>query len=383
MKRLLGMVALTVLLGACTAPAPVPLRAREMPPPASVRSLAPGEAISVDCATSLTGRYEPTAAELSCAPLPTPTPTETSVPTATPTETAVPTDTPTPTATETPVPTETPTVPPTETATPTETAIPTVTPTATETPVPLLLGEPVSGSGKPYQWGALSPTVPQYIDRPYTFTQIPPDLFDARFVLTANDDKGAGSLTFTTTQRIAVAVAYDTRIPVLPAWLSGWVRTERTLTSGAGQFRLYEAAQGPGTVAFGPCECAGYSMYSVVVLPVPVPPGPGETPTVLPTATESPTPIITPTVIAGIGTPQAGAMSVYQVGNLAGETITITHRFADANGFLWLMTTTIPSGEVRVYRLRDLPAIPSPWQGSLTLDSTAPFTASVTGYDYP
>ncbi len=84
-----------------------------------------------------------------------------------------------------------------------------------------------------------------------------------------------------------------------------------------------------------------------------------------------------------IPTPGTGAATVYEVVNPNTQTITVYHVITNTAAFLYAFTSTIPSSSALTVRLRDLAAVPASFEGSMTLTSTMPFTASIVGYDYP
>ncbi len=84
-----------------------------------------------------------------------------------------------------------------------------------------------------------------------------------------------------------------------------------------------------------------------------------------------------------IPTPGTGAATVYEVVNPNAQPITVYHVITNTAAFLYAFTSTIPSSSTLTVRLKDIAAVPSPFDGSMTLTSTMPFTASVVGYDYP
>lgn len=77
-----------------------------------------------------------------------------------------------------------------------------------------------------------------YVDRPYTFTDVPALLADAILIQTAMDDKassGTAFLTFTLSRPATVIVGYDGRAKGVPNWLKDWQRLEPVIkTTDAG-----------------------------------------------------------------------------------------------------------------------------------------------------
>ncbi len=73
-----------------------------------------------------------------------------------------------------------------------------------------------------------------YIDRPYTFTEVPALLAGATLLSTAMEDKasrGDAFITFVLTAPATVLVCYDGRARSVPEWLAGWRRLDAVLRS--------------------------------------------------------------------------------------------------------------------------------------------------------
>lgn len=122
----------------------------------------------------------------------------------------------------------------------------------------------------------------QFVDRTYTYAQVPPALLGQSFVITANGDKySTGDALFSVdiSRRALVHIAHDDRALPKPAWLGDFVDTGEDIVSsdGANRFSLFAKAFDPGTVTLGGNVASGTpncSMYTVVFLPdEPVPPG--------------------------------------------------------------------------------------------------------------
>lgn len=86
---------------------------------------------------------------------------------------------------------------------------------------------------------------------------------------------------------------------------------------------------------------------------------------------------------AAAPTPGPGAMTVYSITNPNSATLNVQQVISDSNGFSYTLWSDIPAGSTITYHLRDIPQIPSPFQGTLTLYASQPFTAQIVGYDYP
>jgi hypothetical protein len=119
-----------------------------------------------------------------------------------------------------------------------------------------------------YQWDVLQANKKVYIDRDYTFTNIPPALEGLDYVKTANDDKSQTShpfLTFAVDSEVTVYVAYDMRNNPLPDWLNSWTDTGIQLdTSTIFPLQVYKKNFNAGLVQLGANE-KGNSMYVVIV----------------------------------------------------------------------------------------------------------------------
>ncbi len=73
--------------------------------------------------------------------------------------------------------------------------------------------------------------------------------------------------------------------------------------------------------------------------------------------------------------------TVYRISHSNSTTLVVTHTFHDTTATVWTFGDTIPAYGSRDFHVRDMPAIPSPWVGWVTLDSDQPFTAILVGYD--
>ncbi len=119
-----------------------------------------------------------------------------------------------------------------------------------------------------YQWGNLATGQPVFVDRGFTYTGVPATYQGMKVLRTANNDKGATGnafLSFDMDQAATVYIAYDTRIPQLPAWLTGWTATGDQITDSDTSRAIYKADFPAGTVTLGGNEGSAYSMYTVLV----------------------------------------------------------------------------------------------------------------------
>jgi|GEM_PF-662014 len=117
-----------------------------------------------------------------------------------------------------------------------------------------------------------------YVDRPYTFTEVPPLLAQATLLSTAMEDKAskeADFITFTLTAPATVLVGYDGRAKTVPDWLKDWRRLETVLksTDAGCPLNLFGKAFPAGPVALpGNNAVPGVgAMYVAGVLAAPLP----------------------------------------------------------------------------------------------------------------
>jgi hypothetical protein len=134
-------------------------------------------------------------------------------------------------------------------------------------------------SGREYAIGTLATGESQYVDREYTFAQIPPELDGLPVIRTANDDSGAKRgtddfLSFWLSAEAEVFVLHDVRIEPKPSWLDEWQATGEVVTNDEygveRSFDVYRGAFAPGEVLIGSnlIERMRSSMYGVAVRPL-------------------------------------------------------------------------------------------------------------------
>jgi hypothetical protein len=136
-------------------------------------------------------------------------------------------------------------------------------------------------SGKAYEvvQNGLRNGASVYIDRSYTFTNVPAFLEGATYIKTANDDKaqaGDNFLSFEVNQDVTAYVGYDTRASGTPSWLQGYTDTGDVINTSDATFRLFTKDFPAGPIALGGNEGSGYSNYTVFIAdqadPSPQPP---------------------------------------------------------------------------------------------------------------
>jgi hypothetical protein len=103
-----------------------------------------------------------------------------------------------------------------------------------------------------------------YIDRSYTYSNVPDFLQGAVYIKTANNDKKNMAdplLSFDVNTDATVYVAFDNRSPI-PVWLSDFTDTGYDLTTDV-SFSIYAKDFPPGYVTLGPSHSG--SMYTVII----------------------------------------------------------------------------------------------------------------------
>jgi len=106
-----------------------------------------------------------------------------------------------------------------------------------------------------------------YIDRNYTYQNVPDSLKNAHFIVPANNDKTQNNdsfLSFDVNQEVAVYIAFDSRAASAPTWLDGFTNTGMELISADVPMILYKKEFNAGTVTLGGNE-VGYNMYTVII----------------------------------------------------------------------------------------------------------------------
>jgi hypothetical protein len=107
-----------------------------------------------------------------------------------------------------------------------------------------------------------------YVDRQYTYHDVPQALLGSNHIVTANDDKastGNDFLSFQVSQPTTVYVAHDDRITTKPDWLKGFYDTGLKLTTDVAM-TVYARVCEAGTVTLGGNGGSrDASMYTIVV----------------------------------------------------------------------------------------------------------------------
>lgn len=141
----------------------------------------------------------------------------------------------------------------------------------TVTIAPALITNLNVASGKLYQVvkDGLQNGEQPYIDRSFTFTNIPAQILGATYIQTANNDKGATNnsfLTFNVTQPVTVYISRDTRNSNNPTWLNSFSPTGWTLQTSDASFDVFSKSYPAGQVVLGGNEGNSGSMYSVAIV---------------------------------------------------------------------------------------------------------------------
>ncbi|MGI9341525.1 MAG: putative Ig domain-containing protein [Gammaproteobacteria bacterium] len=132
-----------------------------------------------------------------------------------------------------------------------------------------------------YEWSVLEDGEKAFIDRDFEFGDIPAAYEGLDFLRTANGDKfvaASNSVSFDVPIPVTVYVAYDSRIPILPQWISSWENTGDHWDGPNLQTDVYRRDFPAGRVELGGNQM-GFSMYNVAIgpqvgaTPAPTPPG--------------------------------------------------------------------------------------------------------------
>ncbi|HXV77667.1 MAG TPA: hypothetical protein VD788_15240, partial [Candidatus Polarisedimenticolaceae bacterium] len=110
-----------------------------------------------------------------------------------------------------------------------------------------------------------------YIDRSFTYSQVPTYLLGSTYIRTANDDKlsdgNVDFLSFDVNRDVTVFVAHDDRYTIKPGWLADFVDTGDNVVSTS-TFSLFRRDYPRGTIVLGgnvhPNEAEDNAMYTVI-----------------------------------------------------------------------------------------------------------------------
>jgi hypothetical protein len=82
-------------------------------------------------------------------------------------------------------------------------------------------------------------------------------------------------------------------------------------------------------------------------------------------------------------TPGPQAMTVYAITNPGSVTLSVEQVFTETAGFNYSYWSQVPANSTVTYHVSQVAQIPSNFNGTVTLYAASPFTAQITGYDYP
>lgn len=126
------------------------------------------------------------------------------------------------------------------------------------------------GSGKAYSvQSSLANGRKAYIDRSYTYGNVPSSIQKAAYIMTANDDKnrtGWQFISFDVDRDVVVYVAHDDRVADKPDWMASFSDTGMILDTDV-SMSLYKKSFSKGRITLGGngYTQAGHSMYTIVV----------------------------------------------------------------------------------------------------------------------
>lgn len=135
-----------------------------------------------------------------------------------------------------------------------------------------LISNVIASNGKAYELvEGFDNGVLVYIDRAYTYVNVPPFLVGKAYIKTANGDKQSQgfSLTFDLARPATVHIAHDDRYTLKPDWLSGFLDGGGNLTISGVTHSLFSKSFQQGTVILGsnvnPSGLGNHGMYAVIV----------------------------------------------------------------------------------------------------------------------
>ena len=134
-----------------------------------------------------------------------------------------------------------------------------------------------------YVWGTLATGQTVYIDRSYTYSNIPSEYEGFKVLKTANDDKassGNSFISFDIDNSATIYIAHVADETNLPAWLAVWNKTGMIIATTDRNLNVYSKEFAAGTVVLGGNEGVA-SMYTVIVA-APGDGGTGEVPPEVP-----------------------------------------------------------------------------------------------------
>ncbi|MFV2058165.1 MAG: Ig-like domain-containing protein [Thiohalomonadales bacterium] len=125
------------------------------------------------------------------------------------------------------------------------------------TPTPPIVGTNIKvtqTTPAAYQWTSLIKDRTVYVDRSYTYQDIPNNLVNLHLLQTANEDKTRTNnnfISFNVNKAIEILVAHDDRITAKPNWLQSYNDTSQNLNIDGVPHSLYKKDFAAGTVTIG------------------------------------------------------------------------------------------------------------------------------------
>jgi len=133
----------------------------------------------------------------------------------------------------------------------------------------LIISNLTVASGQPYEVvdSGLQPGALVYLDRSYTFTNVPTALEGTTYIKTANGDKGSSGssfLSFDVNQDVTVYVGHDNRNTTKPSWMASFADTGDDIVTSDSSFSLFAKNFPAGTITLGGNEAR--SMYIPIIV---------------------------------------------------------------------------------------------------------------------
>ncbi|MFQ5965361.1 MAG: fibronectin type III domain-containing protein [Candidatus Scalinduaceae bacterium] len=135
----------------------------------------------------------------------------------------------------------------------------------------LIISNLTVASGKPYEvvQSGIHNGELVYIDRTYTYSNVPTLIEGAIYIKTANGDKASTSssfITFEVNQDVTVYIAHDDRITTKPSWMTSFTDTGDDLVIAARTHSIWKKDFTTSTITLGGNEGGGNSMYTVIIV---------------------------------------------------------------------------------------------------------------------
>ncbi|WDP90753.1 MAG: fibronectin type III domain-containing protein [Desulfobacter sp.] len=135
-------------------------------------------------------------------------------------------------------------------------------------PSDLLISNLSVATGKSYNVSTgLDNGTTSYIDRSYTYSNVPDILKNSNYIQPANNDKNEKQdtfLSFSVSKSAIVYIAFDSRATTPPTWLKNYTDTGMEIVSADVPMKIYSKETAIGDVVLGGNE-VGFNMYTVIV----------------------------------------------------------------------------------------------------------------------